>query len=138
MNRSVRVVIADDEEDIREYFQYLLPRWGYEVVAAAQNGRELVEQCRALAPDLVITDLWMPEMDGLEAAEAIYREHRIAPLLMSAHFDDEPPPCTNMAHVLGHLVKPIRQAELRAALDLARRAAGQAPRAGRQTSEPKG
>src|SRR5260221_8306371 len=65
MNQSLRIAVADDEADMRDYFQVLLPRLGHSVVAVAQNGRELVEKCRAAEPDLVITDIKMPEIDGI-------------------------------------------------------------------------
>ena len=57
MSHSLRIAIADDEPDMRDYFQEVLPRMGHTVVALAQNGRELVDLCRATNPDLVITCL---------------------------------------------------------------------------------
>jgi two-component system, response regulator PdtaR len=68
MSQALRIAIADDEPDMRDYFQQVLPRLGHTVVAVAQNGRELVELCRTKNPDLVITDIKMPEMDGIDAA----------------------------------------------------------------------
>ena len=59
---------------MRDYFRKILPRLGHQVVAAAQDGRELVEQCRATKPDLVITDIKMPDMDGIDAAAASTRK----------------------------------------------------------------
>ena len=50
MNPSLRIAVADDELDMRDYFKKSLPRLGHQVVAVAQNGRELVEQCKALPP----------------------------------------------------------------------------------------
>ena len=46
MSQSLRIAIADDEPDMRDYFQQVLPRLGHTVVAVAQNGRELVDLCR--------------------------------------------------------------------------------------------
>ena len=51
----------------------MLPLCGHQVVAIADTGRELVEHCRSLKPDLVITDIKMPDMDGIEAAEEMPR-----------------------------------------------------------------
>ena len=64
MTRVLRIVVADDEPLMRDYFQRMLPWLGYEVVAAAANGRELVELCRESKPDLIIADVRMPDMDG--------------------------------------------------------------------------
>src|ERR1700693_1366418 len=84
---SLRIAVADDEPDMREYFQKSLLRLGHKVVAVAQNGQELVEQCRAFHPDLVITDIKMPDMDGIEAAVRIYRERPVPVILVSAYHD---------------------------------------------------
>ena len=87
MSKILRIAVADDEIDIRDYFRKLLPRLGHKVVALASNGRELIEQCRAEHPDLVITDIQMPEVDGDEAARVVFQEHQIPSILMSAHLD---------------------------------------------------
>ncbi len=112
MSRSLRIVVADDEPDIREYFRKSLARLGHQVVGAAQDGRELVEQCRALAPDLVITDIRMPELDGIEAAIAIYRERAVPVVLVSAHHDSGLLERVPTDHFLGYLAKPIKHADL--------------------------
>ncbi len=57
MSEPLRIAVADDEPDMRDYFARILPRLGHQVVAQAHDGRELVEQCRAAQPDLVITDI---------------------------------------------------------------------------------
>ena len=57
MTRVLRIVVADDEPVMRDYFQRMLPWLGYEVVAAAANGRELVELCHEKKPDLIIADV---------------------------------------------------------------------------------
>ena len=85
MIRALRIAVADDEPDVRDYFRRILPRLGHQVVAVAQTGRELVEQCRATRPDLVITDIKMPDMDGIEAAVAIGRDGPVPIILLSAY-----------------------------------------------------
>ena len=85
MNRALRIAVADDEPDVQDYFRRILPRLGHQVVAVAQTGRELVEQCRAAQPDLVITDIKMPDMDGIEAAVAIGRDGPVPIILVSAY-----------------------------------------------------
>ncbi|HRX78261.1 MAG TPA: response regulator, partial [Pirellulaceae bacterium] len=72
MESRLRIAVADDEPDMQEYFEKILPRLGHEVVSIAETGRQLVEHCETLNPDLVITDIKMPDMDGIEAATAIY------------------------------------------------------------------
>ena len=119
MTLSLRIVVADDEPDMREYFRRVLPRLGHQVVGVASNGRELVELCRATQPDLVLTDIKMPEQDGIEAAVELYRERPTAVVLVSAHHDADLVERAAADHVLGYLVKPIRQADLGPAIALA-------------------
>jgi len=119
MTPPLRIAVADDEPDMRDYFRKILPRLGHEVVAVAANGRELVEQCRATAPDLVITDIKMPELDGIEAARQINHERPVPIILMSAYHDPERTERAGAGAVTDHLVKPIRQADLIPALDRA-------------------
>jgi response regulator NasT len=112
MNRSLRILVADDEPDIREYFRKSLARLGHQVVGAARDGRELVELCRTLSPDLVITDVKMPELDGIEAALAINRERPVPVVLVSAHHDSGLLEAIPTDHTLGYLAKPIKHADL--------------------------
>jgi two-component system, response regulator PdtaR len=112
MNQSLHIAVADDEPDMRDYFQQILPRLGHTVVAAAKNGRELVELCRTRNPDLVITDIKMPDMDGIDAAIQIYQERPTPVILVSAFNDPALIERAEMDHIMGYLVKPIKQADL--------------------------
>src|SRR5260370_30021587 len=87
MNQGLRIAVADDEPDMRDYFQKILPRLGHQVVATARDGPELIEKCRACQPDLVITDIKMPDMDGIDAARHIYRDRPVPVILVSAYHD---------------------------------------------------
>ena len=121
MNHNLRIAIADDEPDMREFFQKMLPQLGYVVVAAAKTGQELVELCRKQKPELVITDVKMPDMDGIEAANEIYKDHAIPVILVSAYHDDELITRAESDHILAYLVKPIKTADLEPAIALAMR-----------------
>lgn len=121
MSRSLRIIVADDEQDMRDYFRNILPLLGHNVVHAAENGRELVEQCRALKPDLVITDIKMPEMDGIDAAIEIYREYPIPVILVSAYHTDGLISRAEADHIMAYLVKPIKQSDLEPAIAIATR-----------------
>ena len=125
MTMALRIVVADDEPDMRDYFKKILPCLGHIVVAVAENGHELIDQCRTHRPDLVITDIKMPDMDGIEAAVALYKEHPVAIILVSAHHDPELIRRAEADHVMGYLVKPIKQADLQAAIALAIRRSDQ-------------
>jgi PAS domain S-box-containing protein len=69
----VRILVADDETSVRGFLREVLTEEGYEVVEAA-NGKEAIEQARASVVDLVITDLVMPEQEGLETIQALRKD----------------------------------------------------------------
>ncbi len=121
MSPKLRIAVADDEPDMQEYFEKMLPRLGYEVVSVATTGRELVEHCRELRPDLAITDIKMPDMDGIEAAEQLYRTAQIPVILVSAYHNTELIERAEADHIMAYLVKPIKQADLEPAISLAMR-----------------
>jgi response regulator NasT len=112
MNQALRIAIADDEPDMREYFQEVLSRLGHTVIAAARDGRELVELCRVMEPDLIITDKKMPEVDGIDAAVEIYQNRPIPVILVSAHQDPNLVERADTDHIMAYLVKPIKQGDL--------------------------
>ena len=121
MKTQLRIAVADDEPDMRRYFEKILPRMGHEVVAVAGNGQELVEACRTHQPDLVITDIRMPDMDGIQATEEIYKEIPVPVILVSAYHDPELVERAEADHILAYLVKPIKQSDLAPAIGLAMR-----------------
>ena len=119
MGRSLRIAVADDEIDMQEYFRTVLPLLGHVVVAVADTGRGLVEKCREQRPDLVITDIKMPDMDGLDAVARIAHDAPVPVILVSAHHEPEFIERAEQEHVLAYLVKPIKQADLEPAIALA-------------------
>jgi len=100
MCKPLRISIADDEPDMRDFLARILPRLGHEVVSAAENGRQLVADCQRLAPDLVITDVRMPGIDGLAAIAEIRSARPVPVIVISAQ--------TNPALLLDFLVGPTR------------------------------
>jgi response regulator NasT len=121
MMGSLRIAVADDEPDMRDYFSRILPRMGHRVVTVAATGADLVEQCRSSKPDLIITDIKMPDMDGIEAAAQLCETAVLPVILVSAYHDAELIARAEADHVMGYLVKPIKQADLEPAIALAMR-----------------
>lgn len=119
MAAALRVVVADDEPDIRDYFRKVLPRFGFTVAATVGNGQELIESCRQERPDFVVTDITMPVLDGLEAAARVFAEQGIPAVVMTADTTIETLRRAELEHVCGYVGKPIDQTALRDALDRA-------------------
>ena len=78
-----RILVVDDEEDIQELIRYNLAREGYEV-SCAGTGEEALEQVRAKAPDLVVLDLMLPGVDGLDVCRRLRSDPRteVVPIIM--------------------------------------------------------
>lgn len=119
--RPLRIAVADDEPDMRDFFERMLPLGGHTVVSVAETGRELVEHCRQLQPDLVITDIKMPDMDGIEASTEICRQRPVPIVLVSAYHDADLIERAAGDHVLAYLVKPIGKADLEPTIAVAMR-----------------
>lgn len=119
MTSMLRIVVADDEPDVREYFERVLRRLGHEVVGVAGDGKELLRICEEAKPDLVISDIKMPAMDGIDASIELYRRHPVAVILVSAHHESDMIERAVADHVQAYLVKPIKQADLEPAIALA-------------------
>ena len=115
----IRIVLADDETIIRMDLKEMLTTLGYVVVGEAGDGRSAVNLARELRPDLVIMDIQMPDMDGIDAAR-ILTEERIAPvLLLTAYSQQELIERAKEAGVVGYIVKPFRESDLAPAIEVA-------------------
>jgi response regulator NasT len=133
MNNSLRIAVADDEAEMREYLESTLALLGHQVVAVVKTGCELIERCQAMRPNLVITDIRMPDMDGLDAIHEIGGSMSIPVIIVSAHHDPEAVARALDNQVLAYLVKPIKQADLETAIAVAIRRFREFQALGRQT-----
>lgn len=114
-----RVIIADDESIIRLDLREMMESLGYLVVGEAGDGTSTVNLARELKPDIVIMDIKMPGMDGIDAAK-ILTEEKIAPvLLLTAYSQRELVQRAKEAGVAGYLVKPFREQDLEPAIEVA-------------------
>ena len=119
MTRTIRIAVADDEPRMRDYYQDILPLLGHRVICAAQTGRDLVRCCQDSRPDLVVTDIKMPDLDGIDAISEIGRGEPIPAILVSAYHDPDLIERTKGEQILAYLVKPVKQADLEVAIGLA-------------------
>jgi AmiR/NasT family two-component response regulator len=116
---QTRLIIADDESLIRLNLRETLVGLGYLVVGEAGDGVSAINLARELRPDLVVMDIKMPRLDGIQAAKVL-TEEKIAPvLLLTAYSDRELVERAREAGVIGYIVKPFRDAELMPAIEVA-------------------
>jgi len=114
-----RVVIAEDEAIIRLDLKEILQGEGYEVVGETGRGDEAVELVSRLAPDLVILDVKMPGIDGIEAARRISEVQRLPVLILTAFSQRNLIEEARDAGVAAYLVKPFQRNELVPAIEVA-------------------
>src|SRR5437667_2642786 len=112
--KPARLMIADDHELARAGLHAMLTgQWGLEVVGEAANGREALELCRRLYPDLALIDVRMPEQDGLATCQAIKEEcPAMSVILITIHENPEYLLDALKAGAAGYVLKDISQSEL--------------------------
>lgn len=113
----MHILIAEDESITRMGLSRILEDAGHQVVAAP-DGRTAVKLARQTAPDLAILDVKMPAMDGLEAARVIYGRRPTPIVLLTAYSDQALIEQATQLPVMAYLVKPIKERELLATLEV--------------------
>lgn len=114
-----RVVIADDESVIRADLREMLTNLNYLVVGEAGDGQSAVNTARELKPDVVIMDIKMPDLDGIQAAKILTQEQIAPVLLLTAYSQRDLVDRAKEAGVVGYLVKPFREQEILPAIEIA-------------------
>jgi CheY-like chemotaxis protein len=107
-----RVLIAEDETIVRLDLRQLLSSRGFEVVGEARDGEEAVQLAREVDPDLVMLDVKMPRLDGIEAARRILAERPLPIVLLTAYNHEQLVSRAVEAGVFAFLTKPYREQDL--------------------------
>ncbi len=114
-----RILFIDDEPDIRRLVEYALQARGHEVLLAT-DGQEGVEQARAQSPDLILSDMVMPEMGGMEVLSALKADPEmkdIPVLIVTASAQREEAERAVQAGAAGYLIKPFHIPQLHEQVD---------------------
>ncbi len=118
--KNLDILIADDESIIRLGLKTILEEAGH-TVYAAENGVAALRLAENRTPDLVILDIKMPGMDGLEAARALLDRAQVPIIFLTAFGEQELIERAARLPVMGYLVKPIKEAELLAMIQIVSR-----------------
>jgi response regulator NasT len=119
MSQPLRIVAADDDATMLLYYVRIIPHMGHCLLAGVSDGLELVERALRSHPDLVISDIRMPTLDGISAMERVQSRADIPFIFVTA--DDELSHYERLKRnrVLDYLQKPVKQAELSSAFESA-------------------
>ena len=121
-DKGIRVVIAEDDVLVGEMVRGILEAGGYVVVGIAANGRRAIEMTQELKPDLLLTDIQMPDMDGIEAARNIQVHCPTPVVVLTAYETPELVERASQVGVGAYLLKPpdIREVERAITIAMAR------------------
>lgn len=119
MKTSLKVAIAEDEPELRADLEETLHELGHRVAISAADGKSLVDAFGEEDVDLVITDIKMPGLDGLAAAEQIRSIRPVPVIILSAYHDEAYVDRALKEHVLAYLVKPIQVHSLETSIEIA-------------------
>lgn len=111
----MEIMICDDEPLAVDRLTRLVQQLGHQVVAVASNGREAIEQLKDVEPDVLLLDIQMPEMNGLECARLV-SQFQPAPAIIFCTAYDQHAIAAFQAHATGYLLKPIELQELNSVL----------------------
>ncbi len=117
MPKSIRVLLVEDESVVSLAFSEQLKRLGCEVVGTARDGKSAVVQAGNLLPDVVLMDIGLPGMDGIEACRQIMATRSVPIIMLSAYSDDKRLDDAKHAGAAGYLVKPTTETQLRQAIE---------------------
>jgi two-component system, response regulator PdtaR len=116
---ATRILIAEDNDLVALTLEEQLKSQGYDVIGIARTGIEATDLAGRLRPDVIIMDIRMPEMEGTEAASRINQANPTPILMLTAYTDRDTIRKAESAGALGYLVKPVNEAELSPAINIA-------------------
>lgn len=119
MDKKLRILLVDDESIIRLDLREMLKEHGHEIVGEASDGPMAAELAPKLDPDLIIMDIKMPGMDGLEAIRHINQHRRIPTVMLTAYSQPELVEKAVELGVFAFLVKPIKEHDLLPTIEVA-------------------
>jgi response regulator NasT len=118
---TLKIVVVEDDATVRMFLKETLEKLGHQVIGEAATGTDMVRTVLELEPDVVVFDIHLPRLNGLDALRQIYQERVVAAVAITADRDKELVSRALEEHVLAYLVKPVEEHQLHPALMIARR-----------------
>ena len=117
---KAKILIVEDEGILAMGLKRKLDKFGYEIIGLATTGQEAIDLAGINKPDLVLMDIVLRgEMDGIETAKELIRMYRTAIIYITAYSDDEIIKRVMLTEPYAYIVKPLRESELKANIDIA-------------------
>ncbi len=117
--KSLKIIVAEDETLVALSIIAQLKELGYQVIGDATDGIEAIELCGRLQPDLVVMDINMPRLNGIEAAKSIKEKWQIPVVIVSGYSDEKLIKDATEAGVISYLIKPVTKQNLAPAIEVA-------------------
>ncbi len=118
---QLKIVLVEDDPTMRLFLKETLENLGHQIVGEAATGTDMVRVVLESEPDVVVFDIHLPRLNGLDALRQIYQERIVAAVAITADRDQELVRRALEEHVLAYLVKPVEAHQLAPALLIARK-----------------
>ena len=119
MEKKLNIVIAEDEYIVMMGLRQTIENSGHNVIGVANDGEKLVDLALEKNPDLLIVDVNLPKMDGIEAIDIINKKRVIPSIVITGYNSEDFVKRANKAGVLYYLIKPVDEKELNPAIEIA-------------------
>lgn len=117
--KKLRIFIAEDEAIILASFKMVLKKNGYDVVGEASSGLSAYEKICKIKPDLILMDINMPELDGINVLKKINKRMIIPCIFITGQYSKELVEGVNNAGAFGYLIKPVDGRQIKASIEVA-------------------
>jgi two-component system, response regulator PdtaR len=118
-DKVLKVVVAEDEYLVLMGIKEMIQELGHEIVGEATNGKKAIQVVLANKPDLLIIDINMPVLDGIEAIKKINQKYTLPSIVVTGYYNNELINRAKEAGAFSYLVKPIDEKDLKPAIELA-------------------
>lgn len=117
---KVKILVVEDESIVSKDIQHSLKRLGYSVCGSASSADKAIELVEEEEPDVVLMDIMLKgDMNGIEAAEIIKRNHRIPVIFLTAYADEVTLSKAKVTEPYGYIIKPFKEIDLHTSIEMA-------------------